>query len=61
MSGYVAGEIGRPRNVNPPWTLLPDDGCNVSATCLACGLPACKYDDLAGYRAWKREQKKVAR
>ena len=23
----------------------PDTGCNLSPSCLACHLPACKYDD----------------
>ena len=33
-----------------------DTGCEVSATCLACPLALCKFDDMDGFRAWKQRQ-----
>lgn len=32
-----------------------DRGCDISKTCLACPLPACRYDDIKFYRNYKRE------
>jgi hypothetical protein len=37
--------LGLPADFNHP-----DRGCEVHPRCLECPLPACKYDDLAGYR-----------
>lgn len=33
----------------------PDVGCEVSPTCLSCGLPRCKYDDPAWYKRAKQQ------
>jgi hypothetical protein len=30
--------------------------CDVHSNCLECPLPACKYDDRAGYLQWCRER-----
>ena len=30
----------------------PDKGCQVSPSCFACPLPACKYDDYPAYLKW---------
>ena len=48
----------KPKAARPPDKLVTqsiytDTGCDVSPSCLACPLPACKYDDMAGYRRWK--------
>ncbi|MBM3940121.1 MAG: hypothetical protein FJ318_04365 [SAR202 cluster bacterium] len=32
-----------------------DTGCDVSAACLACPLPRCKYDDPSWYQRYRRE------
>lgn len=32
-----------------------DRGCDVSASCLQCPLPQCRFDDPAWYQAYKRE------
>ena len=32
-----------------PYPYYEDDGCEVAASCLACPLPRCKYDDLGWY------------
>ncbi|MFH1140946.1 MAG: hypothetical protein V1724_04625 [Chloroflexota bacterium] len=32
-------------DVLPEYFPYRDDGCDVSASCLACPLPTCKYDD----------------
>ena len=45
------------REPNPIMTQMMDDGCDVSRSCLKCPLPQCKYDDPAGYQAFKRKQK----
>ena len=34
----------------------PDDGCEVSSSCLECPLPKCKHDDPIWYQ---QEQKKL--
>ena len=31
-----------------------DDGCDVSASCLACPLPTCKYDDPGRFHQEQR-------
>lgn len=31
-----------------------DDGCEVAASCLACPLPRCKYDDIRWYERNRR-------
>ena len=31
-----------------------DDGCEVAASCLACPLPRCKYDDMRWYERNRR-------
>ena len=44
----------------PAMDLLPeyfpyrDDGCDVSASCLACPLPQCKYDDPGRFHRERR-------
>ena len=42
---------------DPIMTQMMDDGCDVSRSCLKCPLPQCKYDDPAGYQAFKQNQK----
>ena len=34
-----------------------DTGCEVSASCLECHLPACKWDDPYAYQRYKKLQK----
>jgi len=50
----------RPTKVDRLEDLLPehmnyrDDGCEVSATCLSCPLPVCRYDVRGGLAALQR-------
>ena len=39
----------------PEHTHYVDRGCDVSASCLRCPLPQCRFDDPAWYQAYKRE------
>lgn len=32
-----------------------DTGCEVSASCLSCTLPQCKFDNPTWYRAYRRQ------
>ena len=32
-----------------------DNGCEVSTSCLACPLPACKHDNPLFYQRWRRQ------
>ena len=41
----------------PILTHPPDEGCNVSPSCLRCPLDACKYDDIRFYQRWVQAQK----
>ena len=34
----------------------PDEGCEVSPSCLTCPLSICKHDDPVGYRTFKQHQ-----
>ena len=38
----------------PPESHYEDDGCEVAASCLACPLPRCKYDDMRWYERNRR-------
>ena len=42
---------------HPIMPQLTKDGCEVSRSCLKCPLSQCKYDDPAGYQAFKQKQK----
>lgn len=49
--------VGRNPIIVDPQTGSPaDTGCQVSPSCLRCPLPQCKYDDPAGWKAWRRNQ-----
>ena len=36
-----------------------DTGCEVSASCLSCTLPQCKYDDPGWYQQYRQGQRDV--
>ena len=36
---------------------VPDDGCEVAASCFDCPLSRCKNDDLDWYRFWRNRVK----
>ena len=38
----------------PEYFPYRDDGCDVSASCLACPLPQCKYDDPGRFHRERR-------
>ena len=38
----------------PELTHYADTGCEAAASCLACPLPQCKFDDPTWYQAYKR-------
>ena len=42
----------RPASIPRNEPYYADTGCDVAPSCLACPLPACKHDDMAGYRQW---------
>ena len=39
--------------------LYVDDGCSVAPACLACPLPACRYDDPYAYSMWLYRRKDI--
>jgi len=41
----------------PENIIYVDTGCEVSASCLACTLPMCKFDDPTWYQALKRQDR----
>jgi hypothetical protein len=41
----------------PEYTRYKDDGCDVSASCLDCPLPRCRYEEPGGLRALLNEQR----
>jgi len=41
----------------PEFTRYRDDGCDVSASCLDCPLPRCRYEEPGGLRALLNEQR----
>jgi hypothetical protein len=43
----------------PENTRYRDDGCDVSATCINCPLPVCKYDDPGWLRRENRHDRDV--
>ena len=53
----AAAGAGRRAAVPPdpePHPHYEDDGCEVAASCLACPLPRCKYDDMRWYERNRR-------
>ena len=52
-AGQPAAGAGR-RFAVPPESHYEDDGCEVAASCLACPLPRCKYDDMRWYERNRR-------
>ena len=45
---------GRPTDTVPELYVYQDTGCEVSASCLNCPLPQCKYDDPLWYQRHRR-------
>ncbi len=41
----------------PEQQTFVDTGCEVSASCLSCPLPQCKFDDPAWYKAYRRQER----
>ena len=41
----------------PEFTRYRDDGCEVSASCLTCPLPRCRYEEPGGLRAILNERR----
>ena len=44
---------------SPTYSHYPDNGCEVSPSCLSCPLPLCRYDDPQGYENWKHRQRRA--
>ncbi len=55
MNAYVKSCHRSPIDALPEQTHYSDNGCEVSASCLECPLPKCKYDDPAWYQAYRRQ------
>jgi hypothetical protein len=41
----------------PEFTRYRDDGCDISASCLSCPLPRCRYEEPGGLRSLLNEQR----
>jgi hypothetical protein len=41
----------------PEFTRYRDDGCDISASCLTCPLPRCRYEEPGGLRSLLNEQR----
>lgn len=44
-----------------PEVLHPDNGCDVSHSCVKCPLLFCKHDDMRYYLAWKHQKERAQR
>ena len=47
----------RQRDALPENVQYQDTGCEVSASCLACPLPQCKFDDPVWYHQYRRDNR----
>ena len=53
-TGSVRRAAVAPEPEPGPDSYYADDGCEVAASCLACPLPRCKYDDIRWYERNRR-------
>ena len=47
------------RDTLPELYVYEDTGCEVSASCLNCPLPQCKYDDPAWFQRYRRYSRDI--
>lgn len=56
----AAPRTPRPRvrsDALPEFTRYRDDGCDISASCLTCPLPRCRYEEPGGLRSLLNERR----